>query len=109
MLPKNLTKKIIAYGISAITGTLEATAGSSFGPAGTVLGSAAGSYAGKQIADQLNGSGIHHHRIHVKGGGFVKGVPKLVFTEASLDKINTNGLIHQSINGHMHGGSFASP
>ena len=107
--PKNMKDKAITYGIPAITGTLGATAGSSFGPAGTVLGSAAGSYAGKQIADQLNGTGIHPHRIHVKGGNLVRGVPKPVFTRASLDKINTHGLIHQSVNGLMRGGSFLSP
>ena len=107
--PKNIKNKVITYGIPALTETLGETAGSSFGPAGTVLGSAAGSYAGKQIADQLNGSGIHHHRIHVKGKGLVKGGPKPVFTRASLDKINTNGLIHQSINGLIRGGFFASP
>ena len=43
--PKPLTKNVITYGIPALTGTLGATAGSSFGSAGTVLGSAAGSYA----------------------------------------------------------------
>ena len=52
---------------------------------------------------------IHHHRVHVKGGALVRNVPKPVFTRASLDIINTNGLIHQSINGLMHGGSFLSP
>ena len=92
---------MITYGIPAATATLGGIAGSEFGPVGMVVGSAAGRYAGVQMANSLNGKGLEHRHIHVEGGNLINGIPRLTKKSQTFDRINTTDL--------LKGGYFMSP
>lgn len=101
---EKIKDNVITYGIPAVTATLGGIAGSEYGPVGMVAGSAAGRYAGVQLANQLNGEGLKHiknRHIHVEGGNLINGIPRLSKRSQTFDRINTADL--------LKGGSFASP
>ena len=81
--------------------------------------SAAGKELGKMIAKKVGektGYGVRSHngnyssRIHTVGGQFVKGIPLPIYTNPTIERIQTHGLMnhHRNKNGLYNGGSFLS-
>jgi hypothetical protein len=70
---------------------------------------------GEKIADEVgkaSGGGLklRHHRVYVKGGQLVNGVPLPIYTEGEKERIRRHGKEHHhrhKSNNGTYGGSFA--
>ena len=84
------------------------------GPISYQIGSEAGKALGNMLADEVGnqtgyGIKLRHHRIQVKGGQLVHGVPLGIYSEKEKVRIRKKGLDHhhKGKNGLYAGGSFA--
>ena len=118
---KQMASELIHRGIPVATAALcSALCEAAFpegGPIAGQLGAEVGKALGQKLADEVGnqtGYGIKFrrgHKVLVRGGTLVHGVPYPHYTEQTLERIRTHGLDfrHKGKNGVHKGGSFIPP
>ena len=117
---KQLASALIHQGIpqatAAICGALAEAAFPEGGFVSAQLGSQLGQMLGDKIANEVGnqtGYGLRRrgHRVLLKGGTLLHGVPYSHILPETHQRIMTHGLAfrHKGVNGLRKGGSFASP
>jgi len=115
---KQLANALIHQGIPQATATICGTLAEGLfpegGPIAGQIGAQLGQQIGKAIADKVGdetgyGIRLRHHRIYVKGGDLLNGVPLPIFTEKEKTRIRKHGREHhhKAVNGLFKGGSYA--